>query len=492
MIIVLDSGTTSCRTLAFDKTGVIRAMAQQEFTQYFPEPGYVEHDADEIARVQRATLTDVLAQVGVKNVAAMGITNQRETVVLWERATGRPVCPAIVWQCRRTTQDCHERKLAGQEPFVHIRTGLLLDPYFSATKIAWALDNIPGLRIRAERGEICFGTVDSWLLWQLSGGKVHATDASNASRTLLYNLHTGDWDSELLALFNIPVAMLPQIRPSFGQIATVTIEGKTIPVTAILGDQQAALLGQGCIHPGMAKSTYGTGCFLLRNIGDDLPTLTENSRGILTTVAWQDSNGKRTYAREGAVFMGGAVVQWLRDGLGLISHAEETEALAASVPDTGGVYFVPAFTGLGTPHWNPEARGMICGLTRGTTKAHLVRAALEAICYQTRDILDAMPQTSPQTNNSTIPLKVDGGATRNDFLLQFQANILGVPVERAAHTETTAFGAALAAGVACGFWQSWEEAIALCHTEKQFTPTMSESERVKLLAGWQHAVQYQL
>jgi glycerol kinase len=488
MIVVLDSGTTSCRTLAFDKTGKVRGMAQQEITQYFPQPGWVEHDPEEIARVQLATLERVIGQIGAENIVAIGITNQRETVVLWERATGKPVCPAIVWQCRRTTQECHERKLAGEEPFVHQRTGLLLDPYFSATKIAWALDNIAGLRGRAERGEICFGTVDSWLLWQLSGGKIHATDASNASRTLLYNLQTGDWDAELLALFGIPKEILPIILPSFGAFGTVTLHEKSIPVTAILGDQQAALLGQGCRTPGMAKSTYGTGCFLLRNIGTDLPTLTENSRGILTTVAWQDANGVRTYAREGAVFMGGAVIHWLRDGLGVIESSGESEALAQSVSDNGGVYFVPAFTGLGTPHWNPEARGMICGLTRGTTSAHIVRAGLEAICYQTRDILDAMPLNI----GGNTALRVDGGATRNNFLMQFQADILGIPVERAAHTETTAFGAAIAAGVACGFWESWDAALALCHVEKQFMPQMSEQERVKLQVGWQHAVQYQL
>lgn len=461
MILAIDSGTTSCRTLAFDASGRCVALAQQEFPQYYPQPGWVEHDPEEIWRAQKATLDAVVAQVGKQSIQAIGITNQRETVVAWDKHTGAPLANAIVWQCRRTTELCHELKDAGHEAWVRAKTGLLLDPYFSGTKIKW-------LSERIDTGNAYFGTVDTWLLWKLTGGKSYATDPSNASRTLLYNLQTNRWDDELLALFGVARASLPTIQPS----GSVFGHWEGIPICGILGDQQAALYGQQCVVPGMAKCTYGTGCFLLKT---EPPT--ERATwvpGILQTVAWE-KNGELTYASEGAVFVAGAAVQWLRDGLGLIATAAETEALARSVPDSGGVAFVPAFTGLGAPYWNPEARGLICGLTRGTTKAHLVYATLEAIAQQNADLLETMSLAGV--------LRVDGGASRNDFLMQLQADLLGIPVERPAQTETTAFGVAVLAGQTAGIFD-----IAPWRAERVFEPTLSQDERAHRRETWRRAV----
>lgn len=477
MILALDSGTTSCRTLVFDTEGQCVALAQEAFPQHYPQPGWVEHDPEEIWRAQKATLDAVIAQVGRAAIQAIGITNQRETVVVWDRATGAPLAPAIVWQCRRTSETCQALRERGVEPLVRAKTGLLLDPYFSATKIAWLLEHTPGLRAKAERGEVCFGTVDTWLLWKLTSGAVFATDPSNASRTLLYNLHTNTWDDELLALFGIPRAALPTIQPSGSVFGTW--EG--IPIAGILGDQQAALFGQACLTPGDAKCTYGTGCFLLKNVGESVPAPIE---GMLTTVAWE-FGGKVVYATEGSVFIGGAAVQWLRDALGLIASADETEALARSVPDSGGVVFVPAFTGLGTPYWNPEARGLLCGLTRGTTKAHLVRATLEAIAQQNADVLEAMGFTgSPILGGGGGSLRVDGGASKNDFLMECQADLLGIPVERPVQTETTALGAALLAAQTIGAWETipWQR-------DRLFEPKLTQSQRQEKRTQWHAAVQ---
>lgn len=462
MILAIDSGTTSCRTLAFDASGRCVALAQQEFPQYYPQPGWVEHDPEEIWRAQKATLDAVVAQVGKENIQAIGITNQRETVVAWDKHTGEPLANAIVWQCRRTTALCHQLKYAGHEPWVRAKTGLLLDPYFSGTKIKW-------LSERIETENAYFGTVDTWLLWKLTGGKSYTTDPSNASRTLLYNLQTNNWDDELLALFGVARASLPTIQPS----GSVFGHWEGIPICGILGDQQAALYGQQCVVPGMAKCTYGTGCFLLKT--ENPPT--ERNQwvpGILQTVAWE-KNGELTYASEGAVFVAGAAVQWLRDGLGLIATAAETEALARSVPDSGGVAFVPAFTGLGAPYWNPEACGLICGLTRGTTKAHLVYATLEAIAQQNADLLETMSLAGV--------LRVDGGASRNDFLMQLQADLLGIPVERPAQTETTAFGVAVLAGQTAGIFD-----IAPWRAERVFEPALSQDERARRRETWRRAV----
>ncbi|WP_395095290.1 glycerol kinase GlpK [Armatimonas sp.] len=465
MVLAIDSGTTSCRTLAFDASGRCVALAQQEFTQHYPQPGWVEHDPEEIWRAQKATLDSVVAQVGKQNVQAIGITNQRETIVAWDKHTGEPLAPAIVWQCRRTTEICQQLKDAGHEPWVRSKTGLLLDPYFSGTKIEWLSQRIP-------TENVYFGTIDTWLLWKLTDGKSFATDPSNASRTLLYNLHTNDWDEELLGLFGVARTSLPMIQPS----GSVFGHYDGIPICGILGDQQAALYGQQCIEPGMAKCTYGTGCFLLKLLPSSLPPPGGGQGdGILQTVAWE-KNGEIAYAAEGAVFVAGAAVQWLRDGLGLIESATETEALARSVPDSGGVVFVPAFTGLGAPYWNPEARGLICGLTRGTTKAHLVYATLEAIAQQNADLLEAM--SGIQT------LRVDGGASRNNFLMQLQADLLGIPVERPAETETTAFGAALMAGQTIGFFGD----TAPWRAERIFLPQITEGERAHRRETWRQAV----
>ncbi len=483
-ILALDQGTTSCRAIVFDHDGHIASVAQREFTQFYPRPGWVEHDAAEIWRVQRAVMEEAAGVVGAQAIAAIGITNQRETVVVWDRETGTPLAPAIVWQDRRTAERCGRLKADGVEPMVQEKTGLRLDPYFSATKLTWLFENVSGLREKAEAGRALFGTIDTWLLWNLTDGRVHATDVSNASRTLLFNLHALDWDDDLLALFDVPRACLPEVRASSEVYGEAKLLGRRVPVSGMAGDQQAALFGQTCFAPGMAKNTYGTGCFLLLNTGDVPVT---PAHGLLSTLAWR-VNDKTTYALEGSVFVAGAAVQWLRDGLGIIADARETETLARSVPDAGGVVFVPAFAGLGTPHWNPHARGMITGLTRGTTRAHLVRAALEAIAFQSSDVLDAMNQTS---GVDIADLRVDGGAATNDFLLQFQADLLNVPVTRPVVGETTALGAAFLAGLAVGFWKDGAELAGLWAADRTFQPSLPETERAALYAGWQRAVGYQ-
>ena len=483
-VLALDQGTTSSRSILFDRGGNIVALAQREFTQFFPQPGWVEHDANEIWVSQAVTIAEVLAraEASPKDLAAVGITNQRETVVLWDRRTGHPVAPAIVWQDRRTAERCDELRAAGHEEEVAARTGLLLDPYFSGTKLAWLLDHLPGARGRAERGELCFGTVDSWLAWKLTGGREHVTDVTNASRTLLLNLHTGEWDEAMLALLGVPAACLPRVLPSSIESGlAATIEGHDVPLAGIAGDQQAALFGQTCFRPGMAKNTYGTGCFMLMNTGDQ--PLRSRSR-LLSTVAWD--RGGRRYALEGSVFVGGAVVQWLRDGLGLIERSSDVEALAASVPDSGGVFLVPAFTGLGSPHWDAYARGTIVGLSRGTTRGHVARAALEAIAFQSAELLGAMQADAAQP---LIELRVDGGATANDLLMQFQADLLGVPVVRPRVTETTALGAAYLAGLATGFWSSHEELAAGWQVDRTFEPSIGRDHAAGLMRQWSRAVE---
>ena len=485
-ILALDAGTTSSRSLLFDAAGRIVALAQREFTQHFPQPGWVEHDALEIWDSQSATIAETLrlAHATPRDIAAVGITNQRETAVLWNRATGEPVAPAVVWQDRRTAGACERLRTAGLEAEIAARTGLLLDPYFSGTKLAWLLDQVPGARARAERGELACGTIDSWLLFKLTGGRRHVTDVTNASRTQLMDLRTGDWSDRQLEIFGVPRASLPTIVDScLDPAAAVEIElgGVQLPVTGIAGDQQAALFGQACFTPGMAKNTYGTGCFALMNTGSAPQT---SRHRLLTTVAWR--RGTCQYALEGGVFMGGATVQWLRDGLGMIRSSDEIEALAASVPDTGDVYLVPAFAGLGAPQWDAAARGTIVGLTRGTTRAHMARAALESIAFQTADLIQAMQQDAGRPLSE---LRVDGGAARNDLLLQFQADLLGVPVLRPTNTETTAFGAAALAGLGVGFWQSQEELAALWTLEKRFEPQMARDEAARRRARWSQAVE---
>jgi len=485
-IIAFDQGTTSSRAIAFGRDGRILASAQQEFRQIFPQPGWVEHDAGEIWRTQRDVASQALAEAGLaaSDVAGIGITNQRETTVLWERASGRPVANAIVWQDRRTASRCDALRQAGHEPLFAARTGLILDAYFSGTKLAWLLDNVPGARERARRGELAFGTVDSWLVWQLSGGRAHVTDVSNASRTLLFDIHKLDWDDELLALLDIPRAVLPQVVDSSARVAATACEGLPagIPVAGIAGDQQAALFGQACHRPGMAKNTYGTGCFLLMNTGD-APATSRNR--LLTTVAWRRGGATR-YALEGSVFIAGAAIQWLRDGLGIITRAADIDALAASVPDPEGVYFVPALSGLGAPYWDPHARGTIVGITRGTTKAHLARATLEAIAFQSAELIEAMAQDS---GLALTELRVDGGATASNLLMQMQADLLGVPVVRPRVTETTALGAAYLAGLAVGFWRDEQEIAALWARDRVFEPYLSREEGRERLAGWRRAVE---
>ncbi|RPI90440.1 MAG: glycerol kinase, partial [Planctomycetaceae bacterium] len=448
-VLALDQGTTSSRAILFGRDGRPRGAAQHEFPQIFPEPGHVEHDPQAIWNSQIACAHEALAnaQISAGGVAAIGIANQRETTVLWDKTSGQPIANAVVWQSRVTTPHCQNLKDQGLEPLFREKTGLVLDPYFSGTKIGWILDRVPGARARAERGEILFGTIDSWLIWKLTGGRVHATDPSNASRTLLFNIHTLQWDDELLRLLNVPRAMLPEVRPSSGTFGETdwNLFGCSIPLCGVAGDQQAATFGQGCFEPGSAKNTYGTGCFLLMNTGNH-PVASRN--GLLTTVGWT-VNGKTTYCLEGSVFIAGGVVQWLRDGLGLIGSSAEVEQLALNVPDTGGVYFVPAFVGLGAPWWNPAARGTILGITRGTQRAHIARAALESIAFQTSDVLHAMQLDAGMP---LAQLKVDGGASRNDLLMQFQADLLDVPVRRPVVTETTALGAAYLAGLATGYW----------------------------------------
>jgi glycerol kinase len=484
-ILALDQGTTSSRALVFDRRGRVRGTAQQEFAQHFPQPGWVEHDPEDLWETTRLTALGAMAQANLtaRDLAAIGLTNQRETTLLWDRETGRPLHRAIVWQDRRTAAACAKLKRAGLEPLFRGKTGLLLDPYFSGTKLAWLLDRVPGARRRAGRGELAFGTVDTWLLWKLTGGRVHATDASNASRTLLFNLHTGDWDDDLLRPLRIPREVLPEVRDSSGDFGEVTAVPalRGVPVTGIAGDQQAALFGQACYRPGMAKNTYGTGCFLLLHTGER-PVASRHQ--LITTVAWR-LGGKLEYALEGSVFIGGAVVQWLRDGLGLIANSGEVERLAARVADNGGVYLVPAFAGLGAPHWDAAARGLIVGLTRGSTAGHLARAALESIAYQSADLLAAM---QADTGLRLRELRVDGGAVVNNALMQFQSDLLRVPVVRPRTTETTALGAAHLAGLAAGLWRDRAEIAEFWRAGRVFRAEAKPATVRRLQAEWHRAV----
>ena len=482
-VLALDQGTTSSRALLCDQTGAVRAVAQREFRQIFPQPGWVEHDPEEIASSQIVVVHKALTQVGAMpgDVAAIGIANQRETTIVWNRETGEPVYNAIVWQDRRTADFCERLRKDGHEDLIRERTGLLIDAYFSASKVSWILENVHGARHLAESGKLAFGTVDSWLIWKLTGGHVHATDASNASRTMLFNIHTGEWDRELLDLFGISSLMMPAVRSSseiYGEVSEDGLEGITI--AGIAGDQQAALFGQRCVKPGLTKNTYGTGCFMLQNTGR---RAVPSGNRLVTTVAWR-IGGVTEYALEGSVFVGGAVVQWLRDGLRIIRKSAEAEPLANSVPDNGGIYFVPAFVGLGAPHWDSYARGSIFGITRGTTAGHLARAAVESIAYQVADLLDAMRSDS---GVAVDELRVDGGAAANDSLLQFQADILGLPVVRPANTESTALGAAYLAGLAVGFWKDGIESVGATNN-RRFEPKMPESQARSLRARWSEAV----
>lgn len=484
-ILALDQGTTSSRAIIFDKKGSIVTIAQKEFTQIFPQPGWVEHDASEIWSTQLGVAAEAITKAGLspENIAAIGITNQRETTVVWERATGKPIYNAIVWQDRRTASFCDELKANGLDKIINEKTGLIVDAYFSASKVKWILDNVKDARKKAENGELCFGTVDSWLVWNLTKGQVHVTDVSNASRTMLCNIHTLQWDGELEKIFDIPGNMLPQIRSSseiYGNTQNI-LTAHNIPIAGIAGDQQAALFGQMCTQPGMVKNTYGTGCFMLMNTGEN-PVVSKNN--LLTTVAWK-VNGVTNYALEGSVFIAGAVVQWLRDGLGIIKNSKEVEALAASVNTADGVYVVPAFAGLGAPHWNQYAKGTMVGITRGTSSAHIARAALESIAYQTMDVLKAMEADS---GISIKELRVDGGATANNLLMQFQADILNTKVVRPKVTETTALGAAYLAGLAVGFWSGIDEIQKQWQADTGFNSVMPEEEQAVLKRGWQRAV----
>jgi len=484
-VLALDQGTTSSRAILFDQAGSIVAATQKEFRQYFPRPGWVEHDAGEIWATQldcaQATLRS--AGIGASRVSAIGITNQRETTLIWDRGTGAPVAPAIVWQDRRTAEQCATLRAQGYEASVTAKTGLVLDPYFSATKIAWLLDHVPDARTRAERGELAFGTIDSWLIWNLTGG-AHVTDVSNASRTLLFDLAQLSWDDELLALFRVPRSVLPEIVSSSEVIDQARTEffGAAIPIAGCAGDQQAATFGQACFAPGMAKNTYGTGAFMLMNVG--LAPLHSANR-LLATAGWR-INRSTAYMLEGSVFVAGAVVQWLRDGLGLIERSEQVEALARQVPDNGGVFLVPAFVGLGAPHWDADARGQMIGLTRGTTRAHVARAALESIAFQSADVLHAMQLDARQPLSE---LRVDGGAARNDLLMQFQADIMGVPVVRPEVTETTALGAAYLAGLATGVWSDLAELSGQWRVDRRFEPQIGSDERQSMLGQWRRAVE---
>ena len=484
-ILALDQGTTSSRSIVFDRHGNIVSVAQKEFRQIFPQPGWVEHDAEEIWSTQFGTMAEAVAKANItmKQVAGIGITNQRETTVVWDRVSGLPIYNAIVWQDRRTATFCDELKSAGHSEAIRQRTGLVIDAYFSATKLKWILDNVGGARAKAEKGELAFGTIDSWLTWKLSGGNVHVTDVSNASRTMLLNIHTCDWDEELLKLFDIPRSVLPEVKPSsriYGTTGNIVPEIK-LPIAGIAGDQQAALFGQMCTSPGMVKNTYGTGCFMLMNTGTKAIVSKNN---LLTTIAWQIDN-RTEYALEGSVFIAGAVVQWLRDGLKIIHSSGEVEALAATVQDSEGVYIVPAFAGLGTPHWNQHARGSVFGLTRGSNSAHLARAAIDSIAYQTYDVLKAM---EADADIAIAELRVDGGATINNSLMQFQSDILKTKVIRPKITETTALGAAYLAGLAVGYWRNIEEIQKQWQVDKEFSPSMDDNERNKLVHGWQRAV----
>jgi glycerol kinase len=483
-VVALDQGTTSSRAIVFDHGGVPVATAQKELRQIFPRPGWVEHDPDEIWSSQAGVATEALARARLRprDVAAVGITNQRETTVVWDRASGRPIANAIVWQDRRTAAACEQLKADGAEATIRAKTGLVLDAYFSGTKIAWLLDHVDGARERAERGELAFGTVDTWLAYRLTGGACHVTDPSNASRTMLFDIHRGDWDDELLELLRVPRALLPAVRSSsevYGEVATA-IEGA--PLAGIVGDQQAATMGQVCVAPGQAKNTYGTGCFLLLNTGEEART---SANQLLTTVAWK-RDGRTDYALEGSVFVGGAVIQWLRDGLRIIRSAPEADRMAASVDDNGGVYFVPALVGLGAPHWDPYARGTLVGITRGTTAEHIARAALEGIAYQVADLADAMAADS---GAPITELRVDGGGAASEFLMQFQADLLRVPVVRPTVLETTALGAAYMAGLAVGFWESVDEIAANWQVDRRFEPEMKADDADALRGRWKEAVE---
>lgn len=484
-ILAFDQGTTSSRAIVFNHDGSIKATAQKEFTQIFPQPGWVEHDANEIWGTQLGVAAEAITQAGlsVRDIAAIGITNQRETTVVWDKHTGQPIHNAIVWQDRRTAHYCDQLKQQGYLPTIQQKTGLIIDAYFSATKLKWLLDNVEGARDKAALGELCFGTIDSWLLWKLTNGMVHATDVSNASRTMLYNIHTLAWDDELLALMDIPKNILPEVRSSsevYGHTQNI-LTAHNIPIAGIAGDQQAALFGQMCTEPGMVKNTYGTGCFMLMNTGEQ-PVISNNN--LLTTIAWQ-INGITKYALEGSVFIAGAVVQWLRDGLQLIRSSPEIEELAQKADDNGGVYIVPAFAGLGAPYWNQHARGTIVGITRGTTSAHFARAALESIAYQTMDVVNAM---QADAGVAVKELRVDGGATVNNLLMQFQSDILNTTVIRPRVTETTALGAAYLAGLAVGYWGSPEEIQKQWLVDTVFTPTVDEEKRASLSQEWQRAI----
>lgn len=483
-ILAFDQGTTSSRAIVFDQKGTIVSVAQKEFTQIFPQPGWVEHDANEIWSTQIGVATEAVLKAGltVYDIAGIGITNQRETAVVWDRHTSQPIYNAIVWQDRRTSAYCDELKANGSAQMIKEKTGLVTDAYFSATKVKWILENVPGAKAKAEKGELCFGTIDSWLLWKLTNGKVHATDVTNASRTLIFNIHTMQWDEDLLKLFGIPHSMLPEVRSSsevYGHTQHL-LTAADIPICGIAGDQQAALFGQMCIHPGMVKNTYGTGCFMLMNTGTK-PVTSHNN--LLTTVAWKIGNEVQ-YALEGSVFIAGAVVQWLRDGLRLIQSSSEVEALSLKTEDNGGVYMVPAFTGLGAPHWDQHARGTVVGITRGTTDAHLARAAVESIAYQSMDVLKAM---EADAGLAIKEVRVDGGATVNNYLMQFQSDILKTAVVRPQITETTALGAAYLAGLAVGYWNSLEEIEKQWKVDRLFEPGQ-KNNTPEMIAGWQRAV----
>jgi glycerol kinase len=485
-VLALDQGTTSSRALVFDSSGAVLGADQYEFSQHFPKPGWVQHDPLEIWDSQLRAARGALARAGVDaaDVAGIGITNQRETALVWERSSGEPIHPAIVWQSRQTAPICDDLRSRGLEEEVRRRTGLVIDAYFSGTKVRFILDAVDGAQARAERGELCFGTVDSWLLWKLTGGRVHATEYSNASRTLLYNIHERDWDDTLLAELRIPRAMLPRVCDSSGVFGEADAEwlGAALPVAGVAGDQQAALFGQGCHEPGRAKNTYGTGCFLLMNTGEE-PVASRT--GLLTTLAW-GIDGVVEYALEGSIFVAGAAVQWLRDGLGLLAHASESDAAARAVEDTGGAYLVPAFVGLGAPYWDERARGALVGLTRGTTRQHVIRATLESIAYQTRDVVECLRQDSGLTLDA---LRVDGGACENDFLMQFQADVLGVPVRRPPLLELTAFGSAALAGLATGVWPDRAAVQSATEGGRVFEPNMEPARRDELYAGWKRAVE---
>lgn len=488
-LLALDQGTSSSRSIVFDADGHIVAQAQQELAQIYPQPGWVEHDPLEIWRTQLTTAREALARAGIqaRDIRALGITNQRETTVVWSRATGLPIHHAIVWQDRRAEPTCVALRERGLSDMIQAKTGLLVDAYFSGTKLKWILDHVPGARQQAAHGELAFGTVDSWLIWRLTGGRVHATDVSNASRTMLFNVHTNQWDPELLAALDIPDSLMPSVKPSSALYGEVTPEllGHAIPIGGVAGDQQSALFGQACFKAGMVKNTYGTGCFMLMHTGRVFQT---SHNGLITTSAAQ-ATAQTEFAIEGSVFVGGAVVQWLRDGLHAIQGSHEVQALAQSVPDAGGVIVVPAFTGLGAPYWKPEARGSITGLTRGSTVAHIARAALESIAYQSAALLQAMSRDAVEGGGATVAeLRVDGGACINDLLMQFQADLLGIPVVRPAVTETTALGAAYLAGLSTGVYQSTDELSGLWRSERRFLPTLDTQRARELMERWEHAV----